>query len=110
MKCRVFYCCYETEDRQDLDELQEIDRDSIIDLALQILRSDGDFFGIVDEGGAALQFMVQADSNVWMEVPAPERRGSYGCTIRWGDVEGVLRDLNLPLGRGDLPGLSFQAW
>lgn len=106
----AFYQCLETGDRVDSENPERLDRDTMINVALQVTRMAGDFFGIIDDLGTTLQFLVLADGGVRMEVPVPERRGSWFRHITFLEFEEVLLSVRLPLGHQALGPTMFQAW
>jgi len=57
------------------------------------LFSVGDFFGVVDGAGTTLQAMLEKNGRVWIEVPAPQERGSYGKFVRREELAEMMRSL-----------------
>ena len=80
MPYRAFYNCQSTEERVDSANAYDIELDGAANIVVDILRTEGDFFGLTDTAGVALQFMQEADS-AWMEIPAPSEGGSYGAHV-----------------------------
>lgn len=73
--------------------------------------SDADFLGIVDRNGATLQFMYErARDRVWMEIPVPERRGSYGTYLWPGELRARIESLPEAFSLSAFSGLRFQSW
>jgi hypothetical protein len=107
---RVFYCCYSTDSRIESEVAVPADKRLFLVLASQVLLKATDFFGIIDAHGGVLQFYIEKDGRIWMEVPAPEKKGSYGCHITKNEMESVLRDPPVYFTPGKFPKLEFTAW
>jgi len=110
MEFRVFYMSHETEDRVDATEPYLTDRDTMVSMAQQLLRGDGDFFGIIDERGTTLQFIMQGEDDVWMEIPMPSKGGSYGRVLPIENLETMLLSIEPPFLPSRIEGLNFQQW
>ena len=110
MEYKVFYTCYGTNDTVESSKPYTADRDNMVAIAQQVLRADGDFFGMVDENGVTLQFMRQEDDRIWMEIPVPSEGGSYGRRILVSDLERVLLSVVPPLNPVRMNGLEFKQW
>ena len=110
MEYRVFYTCYGTDDSVESNEPFMTDRDTMISMAQQILRSDGDFFGLSDDNHITLQFMMEKGNKIWMEIPAPVDGGSYGKQINASDLEAALLSIDQPFEPDEMAGLTFQKW
>ena len=68
---------------------------------------DGDFFGVIDADGAALQVMQLGDGRIWMEIPDPARGGSHGRHIERAELVSLLRALPASISTATVPGLTF---
>ena len=110
MEYRVFYTCYGTDDSVDSNSPFMTDRDTMISMAQQILRRDGDFFGLIDDNHITLQFMMEKGNKIWMEIPAPVDGGSYGKQIDISDLEATLLSIDQPFEPAKLAGLAFKKW
>lgn len=110
MNYRVFYSCAATGDAVDSETPYSTDRDTMIAMAQQLLRSEGDYYGIIDENGVALQFMVENQETLWMEIPVPAEQGSYGGQLPFSELEKTLLALAPPFDPGGIAGLQFQPW
>jgi hypothetical protein len=109
MTFHAFYACDSTEEVVLSADAYEIELDWAKNIVLDILREAGDFFGLTDDAGTTLQFMREED-HVWMEIPAPAERGSYGQKITIEDVRPVLATLSDPIELSIFPDMKFQAW
>jgi len=106
----VFYTCYGTDDSVDSNAPYVTDRDTMISMAQQILREDGDFFGITDDNEVTLQFMVENGNKIWMEIPSPADGGSYGKQINASDLEAALLSIDQPFEPDKMAEFTFQKW
>ncbi|MGY0216265.1 hypothetical protein ACWJJH_02630 [Endozoicomonadaceae bacterium StTr2] len=107
---KIFYCCYETEDIVKSSSAIEVDKDTMISIALQILRSEGDFFGITDSNENTLQFIVCENDEIHAEIPSPEMAGSYCKTIDYPELEHMLINLPATISTTTISGLQFVQW
>ncbi len=82
----------------------------IIELMQEILNSPDNFLGIVDQKEQTLQFMVNDDQTILVDIPMPEMKGSYQKNV---DLEGAVR-LVKKLGNiiqlELIEGLVFEKW
>ena len=56
MKLQSFYSCQSTGEHVPSSNPVELDRDSVISVALQVLREPSDFIGFIDAYGTTIQF------------------------------------------------------
>lgn len=107
---RVFYCFYGTKEEVSSDLPLSLDLPEVSKLVPK-LASESGFLGIVDSHGVTVQFMLhKAGNRVWMEIPAPEKRGSYGTCISPGDLQAKIESLPSQFSISSFPELSFQSW
>ena len=109
MPYRAFYCCQSTNEVVQSADAYEIELDWARNIVWDILRDDGDFFGLTDDAGTTVQFMREKGS-VWMEIPSPDDRGSYGKYIDVSEVGAAIVSLPPKLSHQGMDGLEFQAW
>jgi len=110
MGYRVFYCCDSTGDKVEASAAIAMDRDTIVSTAMQVLRNEGDFFGVIDDSAVTLQFMVEAGNKLWMEIPVPKKGGSRGKHIGIDDVESILLSLPESITPSAFPDMRFESW
>ena len=69
------------------------------------------FIGLIDADGTTLQFFVDAINEIWMEIPAPSEKGSYGKQIKEAEMRSIIRNLEAPyLTYKKTLNLNFLAW
>jgi hypothetical protein len=75
------------------------------------LVEDGDLFGLVDDSETTLQVMFDADtSSYWVEIPRPDKEGSFGCSLSLEQLKDVFADLPDRFTEAMLPGMEFESW
>ena len=106
---RVFYCRFDTGEELAVDGAKPMTKASILGLVDSVLVSDGSFVGILDAGGAALQFIMRGDE-LWLDFPAPRERGSYHKPITLEVCRATIRELDGAIVRDGVGELSFERW
>ena len=107
---KVFYQCQSTGEDIPSAEAVWIDRGEALRLARRILREAKDFIGFVDEHDGCLQFMFEGGDKVWIEVPVPEDKGSYGKFISRTEADILFEALPESFTRDCIPGHEFSPW
>lgn len=74
------------------------------------LFTEGDFFGVVGDEGTTLQAMLEKNGRVWLEVPVPKERGSYGKYVRREELDALVNALPTRLEPTIVEGLRFTAF
>ena len=78
---------------------------------LGALADDGDFFGLIDDAATTLQVMFNADtSSYWVEIPRPDKEGSFGCSLSLEQLQLLFTDLPARFSEAMVPGMAFEAW
>ena len=80
-------------------------------IAEKALSSKDDFVGFIDADETTLQFLVDGTDSVWVDLPAPELKGSYGVHTNRARVLQIISRLSPPLSRyrAELK-LEFAKW
>lgn len=110
MEIRAFYCCSSRGDDVLSSDPVSVELHYAIQLAKHTLREPRDFIGFIDSDGVTLQFMYEESGSVWVEVPMPAEKGSYGKSISLHDVTSVVAAMPEKFDKECLPGLEFQSW
>ena len=105
----VYYDCYSREVSAEEDAGVKFDKAQIIAEFPQLLLEPDDFFVIIDANGVRLQFMRNRVERVWMEIPCPEKDGSY---VKHSNMAAVMEVLqSLPETFEEMKSeLEFQLW
>jgi hypothetical protein len=75
------------------------------------LDEDGDFFGLIDDRATTLQVMYKGeDDSYWIEIPCPEKRGSFGCALSFDEITDLFKSLPERFSESMIPKLEFESW
>jgi hypothetical protein len=75
-----------------------------------VLHMPRNFIGVTDENKVTLQFMVNDDKTICVDVPAPSEQGSYVKTASLGECLKIVGGLGEQITVKEIEGLEFQAW
>ena len=89
----VFYNCYSSGASAEQEAGVKMNAEQIIADFPRMLVEPDDFFGIIDPNGVTLQFMRNRLERVWMEIPCPEKDGSYARHSNMAEVIELLKSL-----------------
>jgi hypothetical protein len=106
----VFYSDYGREVHVPSNESQQMDLESILRLMDQVLVAPDNFLGVVDKSNHTLQFIVNPEQTIWMEIPIPAQKGSYGKDASLEDCKLAVEQARGSISVEKIPGLRFQAW
>ena len=85
--------------------------DSVAEDLLALLTEEGDFVGLIDDAGTALQVMYEPRrEKLWVEIPVPSRSGSYGRHLSLAQTIDVFRHLPSRFSEKMIDGMEFQPW
>ena len=110
MEVKAFYCCHSSGDEVPSSDPIVFDKDTAVDVALQVLRKPGDFIGFIDSSERVLQFRFDESEQIWVEHPSPKDGGSFGKYIPYIELEQHIINLPDKLHKMCLPGMEFQSW
>lgn len=75
-----------------------------------VLHMPRNFIGVTDEDGSTIQFMVNDDQTICVDVPSPAERGSYAKQTDLQECLGIVRRLGQRINVNALAGLEFKPW
>jgi hypothetical protein len=75
-----------------------------------VLHMPDNFLGIVDKYENTLQFAVNKDRSIHIEIPSPKELGSYGKEISLEEALNTVRNLGEIITCETIGGLKFQKW
>jgi hypothetical protein len=108
---RVFYTFYGSDRSVVAAEAIPMNEADIYSELLGSLADDGDFIGLIDDRGTTLQVMYEADDDAyWVEVPSPQRGGSYGARLSFDALVDLFKALPGEFGPESLPLFQFRSW
>ena len=76
----------------------------------EVLTAPDNFFGVVDRGNVILQFAVNDDSTIRIDLPDPTRKGSL---VKDADLEeciALVRQAGPSLATLNIVGMKFESW
>ncbi|TWT38612.1 hypothetical protein [Blastopirellula retiformator] len=68
------------------------------------------FLGVVNDAGVTLQFMWEEDGSMVIDVPVPERKGSWTKTTDVAECKEAIAAFYDGVDPTQLPGLTFETW
>jgi hypothetical protein len=107
---RVHYCNFETGEEIAGNGAVEMDLEQLIELMDRVLISHGCFVSAASSDGTMIQFVVDEDGMVMLDVPAPSKRGSYGKRDTMAACKATLRATGTQVRHEDIDGLTFVPW
>lgn len=110
-RLQLFYCIHSEHNCVNPSAPVPSDHARALAIAEKALSSKDDFVGFIDADETTLQFLVDGTDSVWVEVPAPELKGSYGIHTNRARALQIISRLSPPLSRyrAELK-LEFAKW
>ncbi len=108
---KVFYCVHQKKECVSPDHPVSMPRDAAVSLMKSVATEKDAFLGFTDSKEVTLQFYTRQPHRIWVEIPVPAKKGSYGTLLTEEKALAVIRDLS-----GDLEaqkaalGLKFESW
>lgn len=93
---KVFYCIYQNDDDVPSNKPVRLEKARVLEIAREVAAGEKNFLGFVDAAGTTLQFFVDEIGKIWMEIPNPKERGSYGIHIDEARLLQLLETLHEP--------------
>lgn len=107
----VFYCVYQADDCVEPAEAIRIEKEDIGDLLAAVAAGERNFIGFVDSAGTTLQFYVDAIDEIWVDIPVPAKKGSFGKTVSEDEFRSLVMTLEPPFENyTESLGLRFRRW
>jgi hypothetical protein len=108
---QMFYCIHSEHNCVSPSAAVPSNHATALAVAEKALSSKDDFVGFTDVDETTLQFYVEGDDSVWVDMPVPERKGSYGMHTNRAKALQVIGRLSPPLSRyrSELH-LEFKEW
>ncbi|GHA16244.1 hypothetical protein GCM10008090_27560 [Arenicella chitinivorans] len=107
----VFYCVYQTNECVESSDPIPIENAEINRILGDVVAGASNFIGFVDRHGTTIQFYVDQPGDIWVEIPSPENKGSFGKRISNNDMMLLVKKLEAPywMYKGTLK-LKFTKW
>jgi hypothetical protein len=108
---KVFYCVHQKKECVAPEHPAPMSRDAAVNLMKTAAAEKDAFLGFVDSRDVTLQFYTRQPHKIWVEIPAPEKKGSYGALLTEEKALAVIQNLSGDLARQKTAlGLKFEAW
>lgn len=107
---RVTYCDYETGKHIAADGPLSLGKAEILSLMADVLTSSGSFVSVMDADGTMLQFVLDDDGMVMLDIPFPPKRGSYAKLTTVAACVTAIEELADKIVLDAFDGLEFERW
>jgi hypothetical protein len=109
----VHYWSLESGEEVPADGAVEMDLEQLLELMDRVLTSPGCFVSAAGADGTMIQFVVDEGDIVLLDVPAPQKRGSFGKRDTLAACKALMRTLGGDgphVSHEDIEGLTFERW
>lgn len=110
MSFKFFYTDYATNQSIRSDEPKDSTLDSIIESMNDVLVAEDNFLGLIDDEDNMLQFMVEEDGSILIDLPNNEQKGSLSKTATLAECVEMVKAIQETIAFEDIDGLVFKAW
>ncbi|WP_415896506.1 hypothetical protein [Neptuniibacter sp. QD57_21] len=110
MSFKFFYTDYSTDKHIRSDEAVSETIENVIEHMQSMLKEPDNFIGLIDENNLMLQFMVEDDGSILVDVPMHERKGSFTKHADLNESIEIVRSLNDEIVWEEIDGLQFKNW
>ena len=109
MRYQYFFTDYEGEEILADNEITA-SKEEIIQFMKQILLVKDNFLGIIDQNDLCIQFMVNQDHSILVDIPIPELDGSYTKNTTLMGALQIVHELDAMIQIEDIDNLQFEKW
>ena len=110
MSYRIYYSDFVRDIELTPDGARPAEVDEILRMMEEVLAEPGNFLGVMDEQGGILQFLVDEQGTIGVEIPDPPRRGHYGKQASLTECKQLLHDADGRFHWDAFDGLTFEKW
>ena len=110
MPLKMFLTDYAEGTSIDSAEPRAVSTDEVLRWMQIVLREPDNFLGITDVNDTTLQFMVNVDRSIHVDVPIVAKGGSYAKTATLNECFGMVKGIGDTIALERIDGLEFQAW
>ena len=110
MPLKMFFVDYCEDKEIESKDARLATNDEILHSMDCVLHMPRNFIGVIDDNDVTLQFMVNDDKSVSIDVPAPLERGSYVKTTDLRDCLEIVKGLGETIDTKSIDGLNLQPW
>ena len=109
MKYTTFYSCKSTQEIVNDINTYQVELGWAANIVFDIMREDGDFFGLTDSLNNTIQFLRQGDE-AFVDFPDPTKGGSHSKTIPMLELPNLIKELPETIIIDHFEGLQFNKW
>jgi len=84
--------------------------DEIIEIMQSVLIRPENFLGIVDKNDRTLQFIVNDDYSLEVDIPVPDQKGAYTKTISLHEAIKLVQKQTELIQMDTIEGMTFMKW
>jgi hypothetical protein len=110
MMLKVFFADYCEDKVLESKDARVATQDELLHSMDCVLHMPRNFIGVIDENGVTLQFMVNDDRTIHVDLPVPAKRGSYVKTAHLSECLNMVRRIGDSIKMDEIDGMAFQAW
>lgn len=110
MAFKLFYTDYSKDKHLRSDEAKPATIDNIVDCMNSLLLEADNFVGIIDSNDVMLQFMVEDDGTICIDIPIHERKGSFTKISDLSESIKIVSALQKDIILEQINGLEFKSW
>jgi TPR repeat protein len=107
----VFYCLYQNDNCVKSSAATKLTKAKVLALVTKVKEHKKNFIGFIDESHTTLQFYLDDENKVWVEIPSPQKNGAYGKHIDVNKMQKIISDLKPPYSEYKKTlNLKYKAW
>ena len=110
MTYKFYYTDYSTDKHIRSDEAVSESLDNIIGQMNSLLQEPDNFIGIIDENNVMLQFMVEDDGSICVDIPMHDQKGSLTKSANLNECISLVDSLQENILIEQIEGLEFKHW
>lgn len=108
---KVFYSIYQMDKEVPSNQAAPIAKGKITTLLNNVSKGEKNFIGFIDNDDVTIQFYVDTLDKIWIEIPFPSEKGSYGKHVSVSEMHQIVSTLSPPYHQYKSKlNLHFEAW
>jgi hypothetical protein len=110
MTFKLFYTDYSKDKHVRSDEAVTETLENITGLMQSLLHEEDNFIGIIDDDNVMLQFMVDEDGSLIVDLPMHDQKGSFTKKTDLSGCIAIVNSLQGKIDKDQIEGLEFKSW
>ena len=110
MPLKMFFVDYCEDKVLEAKDARVVPKKEILHSMDCVLHMPQNFIGVFGDNDVTLQFMVNDDKTICVDVPVPSEQGSYVKTASLDECLEIVRGIGEQITLQEIEGLEFQAW